>query len=110
MFGSWGIFYDIFKLELPRGSFGGDKWIEYYYTLDTLDWPNAASPSGCPPACPGTFIRSTNFRLPSFGADSLEPDLKPMQSQEVHGRHRPRAERDDGGGRALRPQAARSRG
>ncbi len=27
-FGSWGIFYDIFKLELPRGSFGGDKWLE----------------------------------------------------------------------------------
>ncbi len=26
-FGSWGVFYDIFKLELPRGSFGGDKWL-----------------------------------------------------------------------------------
>jgi hypothetical protein len=36
IFGSWGIFYDFFKLELPRGSFGGDKWIEYYYTLDTF--------------------------------------------------------------------------
>ena len=34
VFGSWGIFYDIFKLELPHGSFGGQKWIEYYYTLD----------------------------------------------------------------------------
>ena len=39
-FGSWGVFYDIFKLELPRGSFGGDKWLEYYYTLDTYDWTN----------------------------------------------------------------------
>ena len=39
-FGSWGVFYDIFKLELPRGSFGGDKWLDYYYTLDTLDWSN----------------------------------------------------------------------
>ena len=80
-FASWGVFYDIFKLELPRGSFGGDKWIEYYYTLDTYDWPNLV-PSGCPPACPGTMIRSTNFRLPSFGADSLEPNLKPMKSEE----------------------------
>ena len=35
------MFYDIFKLELPRGSFGGDKWLEYYYTLDTFDWTNA---------------------------------------------------------------------
>ena len=80
-FASWGVFYDIFKLELPRGSFGGDKWIEYYYTLDTYDWPNLV-PSGCPPACPGTFLTSTNFRLPSFGADSLEPNLKPMKSEE----------------------------
>jgi hypothetical protein len=81
VFGSWGIFYDIFKLELPQGSFGGQKWIEYYYTMDTPDWTSLV-PSGCPPACPGTMIRSTNFRLPSFGADSLEPNLKPMRSQE----------------------------
>ena len=26
------------KLELPRGAFGGDVWVEDYYTLDTLDW------------------------------------------------------------------------
>ena len=26
-YGSWGVFYDVFKLELPRGSFGGQKWI-----------------------------------------------------------------------------------
>ncbi len=39
VYGSWGLFYDIFKLALPRGSFGGDKWIDIYYTLDT---PNPA--------------------------------------------------------------------
>ena len=37
-YGSYGVFYDTMKLELPRGAFGGDKWIEQYYTLDTLDW------------------------------------------------------------------------
>ena len=81
VFGSWGIFYDIFKLELPQGSFGGQKWIEYYYSLDQADWTSLV-PSGCPPACPGTFYKSTNFRLPSLGADSLEPNLKPMKSEE----------------------------
>ena len=80
-FASWGIFYDIFKLELPQGSFGGQKWIEYYYSLDQADWTSLV-PSGCPPACPGTFYKSTNFRLPSLGADSLEPNLKPMKSEE----------------------------
>ena len=93
VFGSWGVFYDIFKLELPRGSFGGDKWLEYYYTLDTPDWPNLVTSANCPPACPGTIIRGAptpdnpiggiDFRHPSFGADAIDPDLKPMRQQEA---------------------------
>ena len=82
-FGSWGIFYDIFKLELPRGSFGGDKWLEYYYTLDTFNWPTIDDSPNCPPACPGTLFRTTDFRHPSFGSDAIEPDLKPMKQQEM---------------------------
>jgi hypothetical protein len=78
------VFYDIFKLELPRGSFGGDKWLSYYYTLDTYDWPNLMASSACPPACPGTLIRGPiDFRHPSFGADAIDPDLKPMRQQEA---------------------------
>ena len=53
-FGSWGVFYDIFKLQLPRGSFGGQKWLSYYYTLDTYDWPNLVAGANCPPACDGS--------------------------------------------------------
>ncbi len=83
-YGSWGMFYDIFKLELPRGSFGGDKWLEYYYTLDTPDWPNLVAGASCPPACSGTLIRGpVDFRHPSFGSDAIEPDLKPMRLQEA---------------------------
>jgi hypothetical protein len=82
-FGSWGIFYDIFKLELPRGSFGGDKWVSYYYTLDAADY-NTLVGAGCPPACGGQLIRGPiDFRHPSFGSDSIEPNLKPMRSQEA---------------------------
>jgi hypothetical protein len=82
--GSWGVFYDIFKLELPRGSFGGDKWLSYYYTLDTFDWPNLVNNANCPPACNGTLIRGPiDFRHPSFGEDSIDPDLKPMRLQEA---------------------------
>ncbi len=40
VYGSWGVFYDIMKLNLPRGSFGGEKWLEYYYTLDTPNSPS----------------------------------------------------------------------
>jgi outer membrane receptor protein involved in Fe transport len=83
-FGSWGVFYDIFKLELPRGSFGGDKWLDYNYTLDSFDWPNLLANSACPPACPGTLISGPiDLRHPSFGSDAIEPDLKPMRQQEA---------------------------
>jgi hypothetical protein len=83
VFGSWGIFYDIMKLELPRGSFGGDKWLSYYYSLDTYAFDTLVSGSSCPPACSGTLIRGPiDFRHPSFGSDAVQPGLKPMQSQE----------------------------
>jgi hypothetical protein len=92
-FGSWGVFYDIFKLELPRGSFGGDKWLEYYYTLDTPNWPTLVDGANCPPTCSGTIIRGAptpdnpiggiDFRHPSFGSDAIDPDLKPMRQQEA---------------------------
>ena len=83
-FGSYGMFYDIMKLELPRGAFGGDKWIEQYYTLDTLDYLSIG-PNG---NFPGTYIESVNFRIssndpscPECGA--IDPDLKPMRQQEA---------------------------
>lgn len=82
-FGSWGVFYDIFKLELPRGSFGGDKWLEYYYSLDIADPAALTAGANCPPACSGTLIRGPiDFRHVSLGADAIDPDLKPMKMQE----------------------------
>lgn len=83
-YGSWGIFYDIFKFELPRGSFGGDKWLEYFYTLDTPNWNTLGDAPNCPPACPGRLLAGPiDFRRPSFGADAIDPNLKPMKSQEA---------------------------
>ncbi len=85
VYASWGIFYDITKLEMPRGSFGGDKWLEYWYTLDTPDW-SSLDVSGCPPACPGRLIQGPiDFRHPSAssGEGGVDPDLKPMKLQEA---------------------------
>jgi hypothetical protein len=84
IYGSWGLFYDIFKLALPRGSFGGDKWIDLYYTLDT---PNPADLSGCQLApdgnsgvnCPGRQIQApVDFRFPSFDYLDYDADGKPI--------------------------------
>jgi hypothetical protein len=83
---SWGMYYDTMKYEMPRGSFGGDKWVDYYYTLDS---PNIfdikPDPRGgfgkC--ACPGTAIESVNNRIPSHDPkdNSIEPNLKPIRLQ-----------------------------
>ena len=85
--GSWGVFYDIFKLNLPRGSFGGDKWLSYFYTLDQPNFTTLRDGAGCPPACPGTLVAGpVDFRHPSLtpGVDIQGPgDLKPMRSQEM---------------------------
>ena len=83
LYGSWGLYYDIFKLELPRGAFGGDKWIEKYYTLDTYDWPSIGTNGNFP----GTYIEEVNFRIPSNDPScpecgAIDPDLKPMRQQE----------------------------
>jgi outer membrane receptor protein involved in Fe transport len=85
VYGNWGVFYDTFKLELPRGSFGGDKWLEYWYTLDQPDYTNLLV-SGCPPACPGTLILGpVDFRHPSNSLEdsTIDPALDPYRLQEA---------------------------
>jgi len=80
-YASWGIFYDILKMDLPRQSFGGAKWVEYYYTLDTPNWPSLVDVPGCPPACPGNQLLFRDFRYPSN--DAIDPDVLPMKMQEA---------------------------
>ncbi len=80
IFGSWGRFYDWSKYELVRGSFGGDIWREWYHALDTTDIYSLSMTN-----MPGANLWSTtpgsyrDFRLPSFGATSIDPDIKPMR-------------------------------
>jgi len=84
VYGSWGMFYDITKLEMPRGSWGADHWISYYYTMDSFNWP-AINCTGEPGSgCPGTFIEQQDFRHPSNSTDNrlIDPNLKPVRTQE----------------------------
>ena len=83
-YGSWGMFYDISKLEMPRGSFGADRWISYYWTLDTSNWPSIDC-DGQQGNCPGTFIEQVDFRHVSNGVGSeqlVDSDLQPIRAQE----------------------------
>jgi Carboxypeptidase regulatory-like domain/TonB dependent receptor len=97
-YGSFGRFFDIMKLELPRGSLGGEQWHQYTWTLDTLDWPNVNCQEGTS-GCPGRLLDVTTLRFGSneannpetidvttkyFGAprNMIQDDIKPTQSQE----------------------------
>lgn len=94
VYGSYGWFYDITKLELPRGSFGGDKWFVYYWELDTPNWPSIQCQEG-PTGCPGTFIESVDLRHSSNQVDPIfekyydrpgmtgvDPNIKPVRTGE----------------------------
>ena len=86
VYGSWGIFYDIFKLNMPRGSFGGDKWLSYYYALNDPDFNKITA--GCVTStCPGGLLHdAVDFRQPSVkpGQDVAPPgSIRPMRTQEL---------------------------
>jgi hypothetical protein len=97
-YGSFGRYFDITKLEMPRGSLGGEQWLQYHWTLDTFDWPNILCQEG-ESGCPGTFIERSKLRFGSHEVDPetgavmtkyfgsprnlLQDDMKPVQSQET---------------------------
>ena len=86
LYGSWGVFYDIEKLEMPRGLWGADHWVQYVYTLDTFDWQNidCADVNG-ETGCPGRLIERFDRRHVSNEISNLlvDPNLKPMRAQEA---------------------------
>ena len=85
VYGSWGVFYDITKLELTLG-FGGTKAVGYWYTLDTGDISTIVDNQGCPPACPGSLILGPlDFAGASNDPDDnrVDPGVKQMRMQEA---------------------------
>ena len=78
VFGSWGKYFDWTKYELVRGSFGGDVWREWWYSLDDLDiftlGLNNLRGRNLWSSTPGSY---QDHRTP-LDADSLDPNLKPM--------------------------------
>ena len=92
VYGSYGTFYDIMKMEMPRGSFGGDKWIDWTFNMDTFDWTqwdkctNVTNNLNSKPTCPGMTLQygvdlrgqSNNAALPL-----IDPNLRPMKQREI---------------------------
>jgi hypothetical protein len=96
VFGSYGIYYDVMKLYMAEGAFGGFKWQTDYYTLDVADYrliaanglvsntdPSAGADgdAAISQAAGGQYLGTIDWRIPSF--DTLQPDMKPVAQQEV---------------------------
>ncbi len=108
VFGSYGVFYDIMKLNLAISSFGGQYWQNCYYGLDTANlaslvpayvngrdcvgplassegtWQGGGTPAGL------TFLENQNFRtFPttcstcSATEEGVAPNLKPYRQHET---------------------------
>jgi hypothetical protein len=85
VFGSYGIYYDVMKLYMAEGTYGGLKWISDYYKLDNPNF-NEIAASGVvndrtSQEMGGEYMGSINFRVPSF--DSTDPALKPTAQREI---------------------------
>jgi len=108
VFGSYGAFYDIMKLNVAISSFGGQYWQQCFYAMDTADltkilpafnsagrdcvgpsassaanWSGGTTPAGL------TFIENQNFRtFPttcstcSSTQEGVAPGLKPYRQHE----------------------------
>jgi len=106
-FGSYGVFYDLMKLNLAIGSFGGNYWHDCVYALDTADYSivkpiKDATGHYCPKGGATTganfgggttpaglrFIENVDFRIPSNDPSqgaAVDPALNPYRQHEAVG-------------------------
>jgi hypothetical protein len=82
--GSYGRYYDWTKYELARGTFGGDVWTTRYRSLDDPDISKLSRANltgrNLWDSQPDSY---KDHRVPSFGSDVVDPDMKPM-SQDAY--------------------------
>jgi hypothetical protein len=89
IFGSFGIYYDVMKLEMAEGSYGGFKWWSHYYDIVDPQWQVAYATNQEHPIesgyAGGTYFESRDWRVPSY--ETTQPNegeykMKPYQKNE----------------------------
>jgi hypothetical protein len=84
VFGSFGIYYDVMKLDMAEGSYGGFKWESTYFDIVDPDWKSFAQiddPRAVDSYYGGQKFITRNWRPVSF--DTTQPDMKPYSKYEV---------------------------
>lgn len=86
IFGSYGRYYDWTKYELARGTFGGDIWLVRYRALDDPSQVFNLSLNNMPGRdLWGSSTGVRDRRVPAFGPEQLDPDMKPMSQDSFSG-------------------------
>ncbi len=85
VFGSFGIYYDVMKLYMAEGAYGGFKWKTDYYTLDNPDFVQIAAngklDDRANQSLGGTYGGTMDWRAVAW--DSTDPGLKPVSQREI---------------------------
>ena len=84
VFASFGIYYDVMKLYMAEGAYGGFLWWTSYYALDDYDWTKIAATNDIKDKASiiagNRYFDSGNDRTTSW--DTTEPNLKPVSQSE----------------------------
>jgi len=85
IFASYGVYYDVMKLYMAEGAYGGFKWQQSYYDLDNYDWPAIAASGDrenqAEQALGGDYAGSIDWRHRSFGEET-DPNMLPISQSE----------------------------
>ncbi len=85
VYGAFGIYYDVMKLYMAEGAYGGFKWKTDYYELNNPDWTliaaNGDLKDRASQEAGGRYVGTMDWRIPSW--DSTDPDLKPVSQREI---------------------------
>jgi hypothetical protein len=86
LYGSYSVFFDTMKYELPRGSFGGAVQVQTYHALDTLDFRSITESN-----LAGKILFQRDERVPSLfrqtnaagkSVSPVDPNLLPVREHE----------------------------
>ena len=84
VYGSWGVFHDITKLQITAGLRRTQWSNSFWFTLDSADFRPIVDNPACPPACPGSLILGGLTDRPAQrpGRSTHRPGAGQMRLQE----------------------------
>jgi hypothetical protein len=82
IFGSFGIYYDVMKLELAERYFDGRLRFSHFYDIVNPDWENAYPETDHPQTDGLAGGRYFHTNWYSYGYVPTQPDIKPFQKKE----------------------------